>query len=203
MRTWTVWDAVGLVERSWLWMAFVTTPVTIVVASAWSLSTDGRAPHPDDVPASAVNGLLVAVASGVVAIGGGIVAVPFTWLVGRVLTHGALRRGVHVVTHAVLAGALALGCIAVLTAWWGPLWAPMPTFPVVVGVAAGTAAAIATWRATRPGRRTDGPTHGRVDASTQARARVDAQTARRRHGTPRSGPCPTDRDGSVRAGPDE
>lgn len=144
MRTWTAWDAVALVARSWRWMASVTMPVTIVVALACSLLTDGRPLGPDDVPAASLSGLIVAVVSGVASVGGGIVAVPCTWLLGWALTRRALPRGVHVVAHAVLAGVLGALCIVLPNASWGaPLWAPLPAFGAVVGVAASTAAAIA------------------------------------------------------------
>ncbi|MDK8170955.1 hypothetical protein QP735_00290 [Curtobacterium citreum] len=84
-----------------------------------------------------------------------------TWLLGwaltrraltrRALTRRALARGVHVVAHAVLAGALGALCIVVPNATWGsPLWAPLPAFGAVVGVAARTAAAIAVRRTEHP-----------------------------------------------------
>lgn len=167
MRTWTVWDAVGLVGRSWRWMAFVTMPVTIVVGLAWSLLVDGRPHGPDDVPAVGLTGLLVAVVSGVVSVGGGMVAVPCTWLLGRVLTRRALPRGVHVVAHAVLAGVLGALCIVVPAASWGPLWGPLPGFPVMVGIAASTAAAIA---ARRPGHPVDVEPAADPDVSVRAAA---------------------------------
>ncbi|MCS6522330.1 hypothetical protein HUN58_19525 [Curtobacterium sp. Csp1] len=151
MRTWTVWDAVALVERSWCWMVFVTMPVTIVVALAASLLVDGRPLGPEQVAAAGLLGLIVAVASGVVSVGGGIVALPCTWLLGWALTRRALPRGVHVVAHAVLAGALGTLCVVVPSASWGsPLWAPLPAFAAVVGVAASTAAAIAARRTGLP-----------------------------------------------------
>lgn len=74
-----------------------------------------------------------------------------TWLLGWALTRRALARGVHVVAHAVLAGALEALCVVVPNATWGsPLWAPLPAFGAVVGVAASTAAAIAVRRTGHP-----------------------------------------------------
>lgn len=163
-----MWDAVALVGRSWRWMAFVTMPATIVVALAGSLLVDDRPLGPDEVAAAGLLGLIVAVVSGVVSIGGGIVAVPCTWLLGWALTRRALPRGVHVVAHAVLAGALGALCIVVPSASRGsPVWTPIPAFAAVVGVAASTAAAIA---ARRPGHPVDVEPAGDPDGSVHAAA---------------------------------
>ncbi|RDI01245.1 hypothetical protein DEU32_102273 [Curtobacterium sp. AG1037] len=90
-----------------------------------------------------------------------------TWLLGWALARHALPRGVHVVAHAVLAGALAALCIIVPPASWGPLWGPIPGFPAVVGVAASTAAAVA---ARRTGHPVDLEPAGHPDVSVRAAA---------------------------------
>ncbi len=101
-------DRVGrlaLVERSWCWMVFVTMPVTIVVALAGSLLVDGRPLGPEQVAAAGLLGLIVAVVRGGVdrrRDRGGAVHVA-----ARLGARAARApRGVHVVAHAVLAGAL-------------------------------------------------------------------------------------------------
>ncbi len=151
--TWTLWDAVRTVERSWRWMAFVTAPLAITATSLWDALVEGVLTTPDDIAAVALSSLVLAVATGLVAVGGGVLAVPCTNALGRALSRFALRRGVHVVAHAVLAGTLAALATQALLVWWHVLWAPPPLGPPLVAVAAGSAAAVATWRSTAPRRR--------------------------------------------------
>ncbi|MEV7931838.1 hypothetical protein [Curtobacterium sp. NPDC089185] len=146
MRTWTAGDAVELVERSWRWMSFVTTPVTITVGAGWSFLADGGIGAPDGPPALALTILLLAVVAGLVTIGGAIVALPCTYALGWALTRFAARLGVHVVAHALLAGALAALCVWLLETYWSHAWAPLPGLRLLIALSAAAAAAIATWR---------------------------------------------------------
>ncbi len=157
----------GLVARSWLWMSFVTTPVTIVLAGAWlALLQD-----PGDWTAVVVWFFIIAIGVGLVGLGGAVVAAPFTHGLGRLLTRRPLRRGVHVVAHALLAGTLAALGTALLGAWWSG-GVPAPVFPLLVSAPAGAAAAIATWRATAPVRADPDPDPG-LDTEASGSPRPD------------------------------
>lgn len=149
MRTWTAGDAVELVERSWVWMSFVTTPVTITVGAGWSFLADGGVGRPEGPPALALTIFILAVVAGLVTVGGGIVALPCTYALGWALARISARRGVHVVAHALLAGGLAALCVWVLETYWSHAWAPLPAFRLLISVSAAAAAAIATWRTAR------------------------------------------------------
>lgn len=138
----------GLALRSWLWMAFVTTPATSVVAAVWL----GLAGRPVNVGGIVVSVLVVAVPAGVVALGGAVAAMPFTFVLGRLLARRPANRAVHVAAHALLAGVLAALGMQVVVALWNGSWAPAPGYALLVSVPAGLAAAIGTLRHTAPTR---------------------------------------------------
>lgn len=167
MRTWTVWDAVALVERSWVWMAFVTTPVTITVGAGWSFLADGGIWRPEGPPALALTVFILVVVAGLVTVGGGIVALPCTYALGWALARMSARCSVHIVAHALLAGGLAALCVWLLETYWSHAWAPLPCLRLLIAVSAAAAAAIATWR-------TD--SRGRGDAATAPRPRADVRS---------------------------
>ncbi|WP_126890776.1 hypothetical protein [Curtobacterium sp. HSID17257] len=146
MRTWTAGVAVGLALRSWLWMAFVTTPATTLLGAAWLAA----ASSPPDVGSAALTVLLVSVPTGVVSLAGAVLAVPFTFVLGRVLVHGRAHRPTAIVAHAVLAGVLAALGMQVVVALWSGSWTPPPSWTLLVSVPAGLAAAIGTARFTAP-----------------------------------------------------
>lgn len=167
MRTWTACDAVELVERSWVWMAFVTTPVTITLGVGWSFLADGGIGRPEGLAALALTAFLLAVVAGLVTVGGGVVALPCTYALGWALARISARRGVHVVAHALLAGGLAALCVWVLETYWSHAWAPIPSLRLLIAVSAAAAAAIATWRTDRG---------DRGGAATMPRSRADARS---------------------------
>jgi hypothetical protein len=143
MKHWDLAAAVRLVWASYLWLASATAPLLAAVLYAWNLAQDGL---------SVFDGsagfwlLIVAVVFAVFALGGGVVALPFTYVLGWFLRRSESKT-VHVVAHSALAGVLA----AVLM----HLFAMTEDIDgrgmqLAVAVAAGAAAAIARWRQLHP-----------------------------------------------------
>lgn len=140
MGTWTARETFGLVGKSYLWMVGVTTPTVLLVCILVSLfsGADGSA---------LFLGMTTVFIAGIISIGGAAVALPFTYVTGRLLT-SVRNTAVHVATHSVVAGALAAGCMQGVVAFSGGGW--IWQFPLLVSAPAGAAAAIATWRHTHP-----------------------------------------------------
>ncbi len=127
-------------------MAFVTTPATTLLGAAWLAA----ASSPPDVGSAALTVLLVSVPTGLVSLAGAVLAMPFTFVLGRVLVHGRAHRLTAVVAHAVLAGVLAALGMQVVVALWSGSWTPPLSWQLLVSVPAGLAAAIGTVRHTAP-----------------------------------------------------
>jgi len=127
-------------------MTFVTTPATTLLGAAWLAA----ASSPPDVGAAALTVLLVSVPTGVVSLGGAVLAMPFTVVLGRVLARCRARRLTAVIAHALLAGALAVLGMQVVIALWSGSWTPALSWPLLVSVPAALAAAVGTARHTAP-----------------------------------------------------
>lgn len=138
-----------LVGRSYLWLAGVTAPIGAVVF--FVLAAVLRGGDPDDLFPGLWLVIVTVVATAVFALGGAVVALPCTCLLGRALRR-MRSRGAHTAAHAALAGLLALVTSSLVVLWWsGPTSLPaVVSFPLGMSVAAGLAAAIATWRFRRP-----------------------------------------------------
>ncbi|PZF57435.1 hypothetical protein DEJ23_08130 [Curtobacterium sp. MCSS17_008] len=136
----------GLALRSWLWMAFVTTPAATAVGAAWVAA----AKQPADVGGALLTVLVVSVPTGIVSLGGAIAATPFTFALGQLLTRCRARRIVHVTAHALLAGVLAALGLQVVIALWAGSWPPTVSWALFLSVPAGLAAALGTVRHTAP-----------------------------------------------------
>jgi hypothetical protein len=146
VQQWTGAETCQLVITSSLWLVCVTAPATTFIV----VGVQQVGALPLFVPASLV-------ITAVCALGGGLIAIPFTHVLGRLLiwVRGRLTPAV---AHALLAGALATVCVEVIVLVQGedPIW----PLSLVASAPAGIAAAIARWRlgvvepATTPGAET-------------------------------------------------
>ncbi|PZE80628.1 hypothetical protein [Curtobacterium sp. MCBD17_032] len=140
MDTWHLGDTLGIIGRSFLWMAGVTVPVgAAVVCAAISISS-GSAP---DVLSWVWWFLVFVVVADALTLLGAVLSMPFTHLLGRALQR-VPSRTVHTSAHAAMAGVLGAGSSALAMAWW--MAGVVPQLSLGIAIAAGAAAAIATWR---------------------------------------------------------
>jgi hypothetical protein len=146
MDTWDIGDTVGLVGRSFLWMAVVTVPVGAMAVAVTVAVTSGIAP-------ASLSGLwwvlVFVVVADALTLVGAVLSAPFTHLLGRALQR-VPSRAVHTTAHAALAGVLGAVTSSLAMAWW--MAGAYPLLSLGIAVAAGAAAAIATWRRTGPPR---------------------------------------------------
>ncbi len=140
MGTWTARETFELVGKSYLWMVGVTTPAVLLVCILVSLFFGADS-------SALFFGMIAVFISGICSIGGAVVALPFTYVAGRLLA-SVRSTAAHVATHAVVAGALAAGCMQGVVACYGGGW--IWQFPLLVSAPAGAAAAIAKWRQMHP-----------------------------------------------------
>ncbi|OII31582.1 hypothetical protein BIU98_07315 [Curtobacterium sp. MMLR14_010] len=147
--TWGMNETGRLVGRSYLWLAGVTAPIGAVVFYLVAAVTSGGGLGDLDQALWLV--IVTVVATAVFALGGAAVALPCTYLLGRALRR-VRSRGAHTAAHAALAGLLAVVTTSLVVLWFsGPTSLPaVVSFPLGMSVAAGLAAAIATWRFLRP-----------------------------------------------------
>jgi hypothetical protein len=157
MDTWDIGDTVGLVGRSFLWMAVVTVPVGAVAVAVPSVVMSGIGP---DSLSWLWWVLVFVVVADALALVGAVLSAPFTHLLGRALRR-VPSRAVHTAAHAALAGVLGAVTSSLAMAWW--MAGAYPPLSLGIAVAAGVAAAIATWRRTCP------PRARAVDDDTDAR----------------------------------
>jgi hypothetical protein len=143
MDTWGMADTGRLIGSSYLWMVGVTTPVSGLVVMAFVAITSGTLP---DLMSFVWFSVLFLVATLVLALAGAVLSVPFTHLLGRALQR-VPARAVHSAAHSVLAGLLAAGASSLATAML--MHTAVPSLSITIAVAAGAAAAIATWRQLR------------------------------------------------------
>lgn len=138
-----------LVGRSYLWLAGVTAPIGAVAFYVLAAVTSGGGLGDPSQMVWLV--VVTVVATAVFALGGAAVALPCTYLLGRALRQ-VRSRGAHTAAHAALAGLLAVVTASLVVLWFtGPTSLPaVVSFPLGMSVAAGLAAAIATWRFLRP-----------------------------------------------------
>jgi hypothetical protein len=147
--TWGMNETGRLVGRSYLWLAGVTAPIGAMVFYLLAAVTSGGGLGEPTQMLWLV--IVTVVATAVFALGGAAVALPCTYLLGRALRR--LRsRGAHTAAHAALAGLLAVVTTSLVVLWFsGPTSLPaVVSFPLGMFLAAGLAAAIATWRFLRP-----------------------------------------------------
>ncbi|WP_267420290.1 hypothetical protein [Curtobacterium sp. GC_Cur_3] len=165
--TWGLDETGRLVGRSYLWLAGVTAPIGAVVFYLLAAVTSGGGVGELSQMLWLV--IVTVVATAVFALGGAAVALPCTYLLGRALRR-VRSRGAHTAAHAVLAGLLALVTSSLVVLWFsGPSSLPdVVAFPLGMSVAAGLAAAIATWRFLRPV----------PDADSESDQAADADAAR-------------------------
>jgi hypothetical protein len=147
--TWGVEETGRLVGRSYVWLAFVVGPIGTVAASLYESVSSGDGLSRISEAVWFVTVFVVGI--GGFALAGAVVALPFTYLLGRALRR-VRSRGAHTAAHAALAGLLALVTSSLVVLWFsGPASLPaVVAFPLSMSVAAGLAAAIATWRFLRP-----------------------------------------------------
>jgi hypothetical protein len=147
--TWGVEETGRLVGRSYVWLAFVVGPIGTVAASLYESVSSGDGLSRLSEAVWFVTVFVVGI--GGFALAGAVVALPFTYLLGRALRR-VRSRGAHTAAHAALAGLLALVTSSLVVLWFsGPASLPaVVAFPLSMSVAAGLAAAIATWRFLRP-----------------------------------------------------
>jgi hypothetical protein len=164
MDTWDIGDTVGLIGRSFLWMAGVTVPVGAVAVAATVAVTSGIAP---DALSWVWWVLVFVVVADALTLVGAVLSAPFTHLLGRALRR-VPSRAVHTAAHAALAGVLGAVTSSLAMAWW--MSNVVPQLSLGIAVAAGAAAAIATWRRTGPSRdrAVDDDTDAREESSAGA-----------------------------------
>ncbi|PYY33294.1 hypothetical protein DEJ16_13945 [Curtobacterium sp. MCJR17_055] len=146
MDTWDIGDTVGLIGRSFLWMAAVTVPVGTAAVPAIVAVTSGTAP---DALSWVWWSLLFVVVTDALALLGAVLSAPFTHLLGWALQR-VRSRAVHTAAHAALAGVLGAVTSSLAMAWW--MSGADPSLSLGIAIAAGAAAAIATWRRIGPRR---------------------------------------------------
>ncbi|MBT2501099.1 hypothetical protein [Curtobacterium sp. ISL-83] len=142
MKQWTGADTCGLVIKSYLWLVCATAPATALVV--WVVDNVRRGTFLESLGGAAGLFVVFIVVFAVVALGGAVVALPFTHVLGRGLQR--VRSDLtHALAHAVLAGALAaITMQALLFAFEDDHWSWQ--YPLLLAVPAGVAAAIARWR---------------------------------------------------------
>lgn len=146
---WGLEETGRLVGRSYVWLAFVVAPIGTVAASLYESVSSGDGLNRLSEAVWFVTVFFVGI--GGFALAGAMVALPCTYLLGRALRR-VRSRGAHTAAHAALAGLLALVTSSLVVLWFsGPASLPaVVAFPLSMSVAAGLAAAIATWRFLRP-----------------------------------------------------
>lgn len=143
MTAWRIDDTIGLVARAYGWFALVTVPVVSVTVACWTATVsavvDGWRGGLEEV-LSAV--LLFDVVTAVAALGGAVVSLPFTRVLGVLLVDVRSPR-LQVVATTVLAGGL--GCVTAWIAGEAVLPPSGPLLALFVGVSAAGAGALARW----------------------------------------------------------
>jgi len=167
--TWGLNETGRLVGRSYVWLAGLTAPIGAVVFSVLAAVNSGGGL--DDLNQTLWLVIVTVVATAVFALGGAAVALPCTYLLGRALRR-VRSRGAHTAAHATLAGLLALVTSSLVVLWFsGPSSLPaVVSFPLGMSVAAGMAAAIATWRFLRPVAEPESEPDQAADADAALRA---------------------------------
>jgi hypothetical protein len=132
MKQWTGAETTELIVKAYLWLVCVTAPATAFIVVGIR-----------DIGALILFFPVAVIITAICALGGGVVAIPFTHLLGKALT-GVRSRLVRALAHSVLAGALAAACIELIALMQGEglLW----PYSLVASAPAGVAAAIARWR---------------------------------------------------------
>jgi hypothetical protein len=132
MKQWTGAETCKLIVKAYLWLVCVTAPATTFIVVGLR-----------DLGAIILFFPVAVIITAICALGGGVVSIPFTHLLGRALIR-VRSRIVHALTHAVLAGALAAACVELIAFTQGEdlLW----PYSLVASAPAGLAAAIARWR---------------------------------------------------------
>jgi hypothetical protein len=151
MNEWTWGDSAGLVARAYCWLVGVTVPAGMVLAFVVQLAVSAaQDPHHrfwgPDLELLVLFAFWAAVIVAVVAVGGAVVALHCTHVLGLLLRR-VRCRALHVVATAVLAGVLGAVTAGAIGAIEG-VWAAQ-VLGSSMGASTGVAGAIARWRQLR------------------------------------------------------
>lgn len=139
---WTGAATCELVAKSYLWLVGVTAPATALLA--WLVTSIPSGTFVDSLDSGLWFFVIFLIVFGILALGGAVVALPFTHFLGRGLRR-VRSRHTHVLAHAVLAGTLAaISMQIILFVFEDDDWTWQ--YPLLLAAPAGVAAAIGRWR---------------------------------------------------------